>query len=57
MYILTDDLEEMSLTDEQREYLAGMGFIYDAGDGQYIAFEDTTLEEIETVLMKAGLTA
>ena len=57
MYILTDDLEEMSLNDEQREYLAGMGFIYDAGDGQYIAFEDTTLEEIETVLMKAGLTA
>ena len=57
MNILTENLEEMSLTDEQREYLVGMGFIYDSGDGVYHTVEDATLDDVETVLMKAGLTA
>lgn len=57
MNMLIENGEEMTLTDEQREYLAGMGYIYDSGDGHYHTFEDTTLDEIEKILMKAGLTA
>ena len=57
MYILTDDLEEMSLTDEQRDYLWDMGYIFVSDDGVYQPVEDATMEDIENVLMKAGLTA
>ena len=57
MNLLIENDEEMILTDEQRDYLMNMGYIFVSDDGVYQPVEDATMEDIENVLMKAGLTA
>ena len=57
MNLLIENDEEMILTDEQRDYLMNMGYIFVSDDGFFYTVEDATMEEIENVLMEAGLTA
>lgn len=59
MNMLIENDEEMILTDEQRDYLWNMGYIFgfDDDDDTFTTAKDITMEDIETVLMEAGLTA
>jgi len=55
MYMLKEDGEEISLTDEQKDFLVDMGLITRHGTDFVIADIAFTMEDIENQLQAVGL--
>lgn len=55
MYMLKEDGEEMSLTQEQRNFLVDMGLIKEHGADYVITRLDVSMTDIENHLMSMGM--
>lgn len=55
MYMLKEDGEEMSLNEEQRNFLVDMGMIVEHGANYVINRLDLTMDDIENQLMAMGM--
>ena len=55
MYMLKEDGEEMSLNDEQRNFLVDMGMIVEHGSHYVINRLDVSMTDIENQLMSMGM--
>lgn len=55
MYMLKEDGEEMSLTQEQRNFLVDMGLIKEHGADYVITRLDVSMTDIENHLISMGM--